>query len=188
MPPAAWLASLAVPTATLNFASKPHQRPSLWAWLLLLVSLLALLMVWQQYQQIKLDVDQANTSLINQQTQPLNAIALTNQKNQQANVQQENQSLLNVQKNLNTPWLAMLEALERIKSQNPHVELTNISPNKDRAEIKLKGEAAAFSDITQLLNDLRTNPAFNDAVLLSQHVEQDAANLIYVFELNIGWR
>lgn len=188
MPHAAWLASLAVPTAALNFASKPHQRPSLWAWLLLLASLLALLMVGQQYQQIKIDVDQAKTSLINQQTQPLNAIALTNQKNQQANVQQENQSLLNVQKNLNTPWLAMLAALENIKSQNPHIELTNISPNKDRVEIKLKGEAAAFSDITQMLNDMRTNPAFNDAVLLSQHVEQDAANLIYVFELNIGWR
>ena len=163
-------------------------RPSLWAWLLLLSSLFALLTLWQQYQQLKIAADAAQASLINQQTQPLNAAALTNQKNQQVNVQQEIQSLLNLQKNLNTPWLAMLAALENIKSQNPHIELTNISPNKDRAEIKLKGEAAAFSDITQLLNDLRTNPAFNDAVLLSQHVEQDAANLIYVFELNIGWR
>ena len=192
MPHAAWLASLPVPANALNFASKAFQRPSLWAWLLLLSSLFALLMLWQQYQHIKTDVDQANISLISQQTQPLDARALSNHKNHQANIEQENQSLnltLNkAQKNLNTPWLAMLAALERIKSQNPHIELTNISPNKDRAEIKLTGEAAAFSDITQLLNDLRTNPAFNDAVLLGQHVEQDAANLIYVFELNIGWR
>ncbi len=188
MPHAAWLASLAMPANALNFASQSYQRPNLWAWLLLLSSLFALLTLWQQYQQIKVDVNNANTSLISQQTQPLDAIALNNHKNQQANVQQENQFLHLAQKNLNTPWLAMLAALARIKSQNPHIELTNISPNKDRAEIKLKGEAAAFSDITQLLNDLRTNPAFNDAVLLSQHVEQDAANLIYVFELNIGWR
>ena len=191
MPHAAWLASLAVPANALNFDSKPYQRPSLRAWLLLLSSLFALLTLWQQYQQLKIVADAAQASLMNQQTQPLNAMALTNHKNQQVNVQQENQFLnLNLnkaQKNLNTPWLAMLAALERIKSQNPHIELTNISPNKDRAEIKLKGEAAAFSDITQLLNDLRTNPAFSDAVLLSQHVEQEAANLIYVFELNIGW-
>ncbi|MES2501717.1 MAG: hypothetical protein V4545_03850 [Pseudomonadota bacterium] len=192
MPHAAWLASLPVPANALNFASKAFQRPSLWAWLLLMSSLFALLMLWQQYQHIKTDVDQAKISLISQQTQPLHGIALTNHKNQQANIEQENQSLnltLNkAQKNLNTPWLAMLAALENIKNHNPHIELTNISPNKDRAEIKLKGEAAEFSEITQLLNDLRTNPAFNDAVLLSQHVEQDAANLIYVFELNIGWR
>ena len=192
MPHAAWLASLAMPAAALNFAKKPYPRPSFWVWLLLSSSLLALLMVWQQYQQIKTEVGQANISLVSQQTQQLDAIALSNHKNQQAYIEQENQTLnltLDMaRKNLNTPWLAMLAALERIKSQNPRVELTNISPNKDRAEIKLKGEAAAFSDITQLLNDLRINPAFSDAVLLSHHVEQEAANLIYVFELNIGWR
>ena len=192
MPHAAWLASLAVPDNALNFVNKPNQRPSLWAWLLLSASLLALLMVGLQYQQIKTVVDQANASLISQQRRPLDAIAQSNHKNQQANIEQEKTSLnltLNkAQKNLNTPWLAMLAALEAVKANNPHIELTNISPNKDRAEIKLIGEAAAFGEITQLLNDLRTNPAFSDAVLLSQHVEQDAANLIYVFELNIGWR
>jgi hypothetical protein len=188
MPHAAWLASLAVPANALNFASKPYQRPSLWAWLLLLSSLFALLTLWQQYQHIKADVDKAQIRLISQQTQPLDAKALTNQKTQQLNAQQESRSLNKVQKNLNTPWLAMLGALEAVKSNNPPISITNISPNKDRAEIKLKGEAAAFSEITQFLNDSRTNPAFYDAVLLSQHVEQDAANLIYVFELNIGWR
>ncbi len=188
MPHAAWLASQAVPANTLNFASAPQQKPGIWAWMLLLLSLFTLLQLWQEYQQLRLTVNHAQAKLINHQSKPLDAMTLSRQKIQQADLQQANQYASKVQQYLNTPWLAMLGALEAVKSNNPHIDLTDISPNKDRAEIKLKGEAAAFSDITKLLNDLRSNPAFNDALLLSQHVEQDAANLIYVFELNIGWR
>lgn len=188
MPHAAWLASLTVPANSLNFASKPYKRPSLWAWLLLLLSLIIWVFLWQQYQHLKTAVNDTQASLLNAQLQPINATTISSQRAQQANVAQASQFAYKTQQHLNTPWLTMLGALESVKSNNPHIELTEISPNKDRAEIKLKGEASAFTDITQLLNDLRTNPAFSDAVLLSQHVEQEAANLIYVFELNVGWR
>jgi Fimbrial assembly protein (PilN) len=96
------------------------------------------------------------------------------------------------QQQLNLPWMPMLAALETVKKANSNIQLLNISPNKNRAEIKLSGEAATFADITHLIDDLRANPAFSDAVLVSQHLEQDAdrpkSQVIYVFEINVGWR
>ena len=93
-----------------------------------------------------------------------------------------------VQQQLNVPWMAMLTGLEQMKKANPNIDLLSISPNKQRASIVLTGEATTFADITQLLDALRTHPAFGDAVLLNHHLEQDAAHVVYVFEINVGWR
>lgn len=99
---------------------------------------------------------------------------------------------LQAQQRLNLPWMPALSALEAVKKANPNIEFLSISPNKNRAEIKLNGEAATFADITHFLDDLRANAAFSDALLVSQHLEQDAdkpkPQVIYVFEINVGWR
>lgn len=188
MPHAAWMASQKVLANTLNFASKSRIKPSYWAWLILLASICLFAFLWQQYRNIQIAINDIQANSVSRNANTIDSAALSSQKIQQANTQLAIKQAHDVQQHLNTPWLAMLSALEMAKSNNPNIELTHISPNKNRAEIKLKGEATTFADITQLLNDLRMNPSFGDAVLLSQHVEQDAAELIYVFELNIGWR
>lgn len=92
------------------------------------------------------------------------------------------------QQQLDLPWMQMLKALETVKASNPHIAILSISPNKNRAEIKLTGQTAEFSDITSFLDALRTNNSFTDAVLVSQHLADDQAKLLYVFEVNLGWR
>ncbi|MEQ1767830.1 MAG: PilN domain-containing protein, partial [Methylotenera sp.] len=82
----------------------------------------------------------------------------------------------------------MLAALETVKLANPQIAILSISPNKNRAEIKLTGQTAEFSDLTHFLDALRTNSHFSDAVLVSQHLEDDQAKLLYVFDINLVWR
>ena len=98
-----------------------------------------------------------------------------------------------VQQQLNLPWMSMLTALEEVKKSNPNIHLLGIGPIKDRAEIKLNGEAMKFTDITHFLDELRANKVFSDAALVSQHLEQDDSiksqdKLIYVFEIKLDWR
>lgn len=165
----------------LNFASNAQPKASLWAWLGLLVGLVLLALLLLQYQAAQVNIQQLEALSSQNAIAPMRTIVdplLDDQLKFAAIAQQQ----------LNLPWLPMLAALEAVKAENPNIELLNISPNKSRAEIKLTGEAEVFSDITKLLDDLRINPAFTDAVLLNQHLEQDKSKLLYVFEINIGWR
>lgn len=115
---------------------------------------------------------------------------------------------LAVQTALNMPWLPMLNTLEDIKRANPGVKLLSIEPNKNRAEIRIKGETTEFEHITHLIEALSKVPAFKEVTLLNQHIEQsinenqqssgdsasvadstaDAGLNVYVFEISMGWR
>jgi hypothetical protein len=98
------------------------------------------------------------------------------------------------QQNLNFPWLKTLSALETVKAKHANIDLLSVTPNKAKAEIMLTGEAKSFDDITQLLNDLKTNPAFGDAVLVNQRLLEELTPgakkgvLIYTFSLKLNWR
>lgn len=98
------------------------------------------------------------------------------------------------QQNLNFPWLKMLSAIEAVKVQHANIDLLSVTPNKAKAEIMLTGEAKSFDDITQLLNDLKANPTFGDAVLVNQRLIEELQKgakkgvLIYTFSLKLGWR
>jgi hypothetical protein len=97
------------------------------------------------------------------------------------------------QQNLNFPWMHMLSSLEAVKAQHPNIELLSVTPNKTKSDIMLAGEAKSFGDITQLLNALKANPAFGDAVLVNQHLVEEVnagrqkGDLIYVFSLKLNW-
>lgn len=98
------------------------------------------------------------------------------------------------QQNLNHPWLKMLSAIEDVKAQHANIDLLSVTPSKAKAEIMLAGEAKSFDDITQLLNDLKANPTFTDAVLVNQRLVEELEKgakkgvLIYTFSLKLGWR
>lgn len=167
----------------LNFASV---KPMAASWQSLILWLLALglaSILWLSYQH-----NQARIALLQQQ-----AAAHTSPRPMAADpaIEEKLKLAMQTQQALDVPWMPMLAALETVKAANPNVHLLSISPNKNRAEIKLNGEATAFADITHLLDDLRANKAFGDAALVNQHLEQDddkKSQLTYVFEINLSWR
>lgn len=186
---ATWMAGLSLNKQTqkvqLYFARKSQTKTKLGDVILLLAAISVAAFLWINYQQT-----QAKISTLEQQA-AANLMARPIVKPDAA-VADKLKIALQVQQQLNLPWMPMLAALEEVKKANPNIEFINISPNKNRSEIKLNGEATAFADITQLLNDLRANAAFSDAALVNQHLEQDAdkpkSQIIYVFEINLGWR
>ena len=186
---ALWMANLPVSNKRaqnrqLDFTSKT--KAQLISLIFFVATLTLATFLWLSYQQTQLKID------ILQQQRVANINANATDKPDPV-IEEKLMLAHQTQQQLNLPWMPMLTALEMVKKANPNIALLNISPNKNRAEIKLIGEATDFADITRLLNDLRINTAFNDAVLVSQHLEQeDAKNgqkkLIYVFEMNVGWR
>jgi hypothetical protein len=185
-----WLAGLPLPRLyaqkiQLDFAAKTHANTALGDLILLLGAIFLAIFLWINYQQT-----QTKINLLQQQAD-LPVDAYSSKKLDPAladNLALAQQSQLQ----LNLPWMPTLAALEAVKKTNPSIQLLNISPNKNRAEIKLSGETATFANIAHFIDDLRANPAFTDAVLISQHLEQDAdkpkSSLVYVFEINLGWR
>ena len=189
-----WLANIGAvspksQTLSLNFLNKTSSKASFGGMLLLASA--SLLAVFTCVHILQLKADYALLQLQNKLSQSIHIKA---HQSQYVNTDYVNQvkSATTMQQQLNTPWMPMLAALEVVKSQNPAVLITTISPNNNQAEIKLSGEANTFAQITQFLNHLRANPTFSDAVLVSQHLEQEVDMLnqapIVVFEVAIGWR
>lgn len=184
---AQWMANIAAKTAkpligTLNFGAHVAKASILGAALLLLACGLAVALWWSyQYLQTQMHHLQQSGQVIAEPSRVFDASLL-----------EKTDLAKQTQQRLNLPWMPMLSALEKLKQNNSAIQLMRINPNPSRGEIKLNGEAATFADITQLLTDLRAMPAFNDAVLVNQHLEQDAdkpaSAPIVVFEMNIGWR
>lgn len=169
----------------LDFSGKTRTKTKLVDVILLLgiISLAAFL--WINHQQT-----QAQISALQQQVET--SLETRPSTRPDSVIEDKLKFALQAQQQLNLPWMPALSALEAVKKANPNIEFLSISPNKSRAEIKLNGEAATFADITHFLDDLRANAAFSDALLVSQHLEQDAdkpkPQVIYVFEINVGWR
>ena len=186
---ALWMAGLPFnkksPKINLDFAESPQINNGLWTWGILTIALLAMTLLYTQYQhtskKISEQISLAETRAQSESTIKPNLTAAPAIQDKLKLAQQ-------TQQQLDLPWMQMLKALETVKTANPNIAILSISPNKNRAEIKLTGQTAEFSDLTNFLDALRTNSSFTDAVLVSQHLEDDQAKLLYVFEVNVGWR
>ena len=176
---------------SLNFLNKSSKASKASFGGMLLLASASLLAIFTCGHILQLKADYA---LLQQQNKLSQSINIKAQLSQYKVTDDANQvkSATTMQQQLNTPWMPMLAALEVVKSQNPAVLIKTISPNNNQAEIKLSGEANTFAQITQFLNQLRANPTFSDAALVSQHLEQYANKPnqapIVVFEVAIGWR
>lgn len=173
------------PKINLNFAENAQLNNSSWTWGILAIALLAMILLYMQYQDTSKKISE-QISLAENKAQSENArkpsLATAPTILDTLKLAQQTQQQLDL------PWMQMLKALEAVKATNPQIAILSISPNKNRAEIKLTGQTAEFSDITSFLDALRTNSSFTDAVLVSQHLADDQAKLLYVFEVNLGWR
>lgn len=101
---------------------------------------------------------------------------------------------IKTQHDLSYPWLSLFSSLEAVKQSHKHIDLLNVIPNKAKSELRLEGEAKSFDQITHFLNDLKTDKAFEDAVLINQYlVEPDSlrennGQPLYTFNLLLKWR
>jgi len=186
---ALWMAELPFnkksPKINLNFAENAQLNNSSWTWGILAIALLAMTLLYMQYQDTSKKISE-QISLAENKAQSegsrKHSLAAAPAMLDKLKLSQQTQQQLDL------PWMQMLKALETVKTANPNIAILSISPNKNRAEIKLTGQTAEFSDITLFLDALRTNSSFTDAVLISQHLADDQAKLLYVFEVNLGWR
>ncbi|NOU25059.1 MAG: PilN domain-containing protein [Methylotenera sp.] len=182
---ALWMADLPLQHSAnkinLDFSEKSQTNHSFSAWGLLAIALLAASFLYSQYQQTTKQIILAESKIpVTLATKP--NLSSTSASEEKIKLAQQ------VQRQLDLPWMPMLAALETVKLANPQIAILSISPNKNRAEIKLTGQTAEFSDLTHFLDALRTNSHFSDAVLVSQHLEDDQAKLLYVFDINLVWR
>jgi hypothetical protein len=143
------------------------------------------ILFWQQYQQNKQKITQSQQ--IVSKGLPTKPIAKIDSA-----LAEKKALAVQAQKALNLAWMPMLNAFETVKKNNTDIKVVQLSPNKNRAEIKLKGETNDFGNLPKFLDDLRANAAFSDAVLTSHHLELEAdkpkASPIVVFEINVGWQ
>lgn len=189
-PHAVWLAGFPqlnnqVKKIQLDFSGKTQAKTKLGDVILLLGTISLAAYLWVSYQQT-----QTRISALQRQAEA--SLEARPSAGPDHAMEDKLKFALQAQHQLNLPWMQTLSALEAVKKANPNIEFLSISPNKNRAEIKLNGEAVTFADITHFLDDLRANVAFSDALLVSQHLEQDTGKpkpqVIYVFEINVGWR
>lgn len=163
-------------------ASKPS---AFWLRLGLLVlglSALSSLALWQQSLQAQLSTQQALLAANTPQVA---------HRNVSPEMQETLKYAVQTQQNLNFPWLQMLSALEAVKAQHPHIQLLSINPNQAKLEVLLTGEAQTFAQMTAFLTDLKVSPTFNDAMLLNQHLvveNEKQAVPTYTFSMQLNWR
>jgi hypothetical protein len=170
----------------LDYAVNLKPYPFWFRTLLLLAALLLAAGVVRAYQQLQsqLQIKQAATENVTVQKPALSNPQLDETLNYAWATQQ----------NLNFPWLKTLSAIEAVKAQHANIDLLSVTPNKAKAEIMLTGEAKSFDEITQLLNDLKANPTFTDAVLVNQRLVEELQKgakkgvLIYTFSLKLNWQ
>jgi GspL periplasmic domain len=184
---AQWLAKISAENhhTDLNFVQRSNSTIGLAGACLLACSAACAILFWQQYQQNKQQITQSQQIVSKGlPTKPSAKIdsAVTEKKS----------LAVQAQKALNLAWMPMLNAFETVKKNNADIKVVQLSPNKNRAEIKLKGETNDFGNLPKFLDDLRANAAFSDAVLTSHHLELEAdkpkAPPIVVFEINVGWQ
>jgi GspL periplasmic domain len=184
---AQWLAKMGAENhrADLNFVQKTNPTIGLAGACLLACSAACAILFWQQYQQNKQKITQSQQ--IVSKGLPTKPIAKIDSA-----LAEKKALAVQAQKALNLAWMPMLNAFETVKKNNTDIKVVQLSPNKNRAEIKLKGETNDFGNLPKFLDDLRANAAFSDAVLTSHHLELEAdkpkASPIVVFEINVGWQ
>jgi Tfp pilus assembly protein PilN len=87
---------------------------------------------------------------------------------------------------LATPWGALYRSLEG--SLDDTVSLLSISPNVDKGEVRLNGEAKDFAALRHYLRRLSESEALYDVRLLSQEVKRNDAQHPIVFSVVTAWR
>lgn len=87
---------------------------------------------------------------------------------------------------LATPWGALYGSLE--DSVDDTVTLLAISPNVEKSEVHLNGEAKDFTALRAYIKRLGESQTLGDVRLLAQEVKQSDAQRPIVFSIVAAWR
>lgn len=162
-----------------NFSRLFQQQQNLRSGLILVVLLLIVIWLASQY-------GQSSSAITASDNQRVTAIkpqqpALTAEQQQQVAAAE----LLIEQ--LNTPWLKMLTDLETVLAAVPNIYLTQLLPDSRAGQILISGEADTLTPLLDLMQQLESQPAFNEVLLMQQQqLDDDPARL--GFTLKLQWQ
>lgn len=166
-------------TGPANFSKLLQRRQNLRSGLILLVLLLLIIWLASQYSQTQ-PVSKSNQGQFPTTVEPQQRV-LTAEEQQQNAAAEELVGLLNI------PWLTMLTDLESVLAAVPNIYLTQLQPNSRTGQIMISGEADTLKPLLDLMQQLESQPAFNDVLLMQQQqLEDDPTRL--GFTLKMGWQ
>lgn len=90
-----------------------------------------------------------------------------------------------VERRLNLPWGALLDALERAQSDN--VALLGIEPDAARGRLRVSGEARDMNALVDYIGALEGKGGIADLRVLSQQVKETDAQHPVEFQLEARW-
>lgn len=166
-------------TGPVNFSELLQRRQNLRSGLILLVLLLLIIWLASQYVQSQ-SVSRSNESQLATIVKPQQRV-LTAEEHQQAAAADSLVGMLNI------PWLSMLTDLESVLAAVPNIYLTQLQPNRRTGQIMISGEADTLKPLLDLMQQLESQSAFHDVLLMQQQqLEDDPTRL--GFTLKMGWQ
>ncbi len=166
-------------TEPINFSKLLQRQQKLHSVLTLLVLLLLIIWLASQYGQSQ-SASKTNESPLTTTLTPQKRV-LTAEEQQQNAAADELVGLLNI------PWLTMLTDLESVLAAVPNIYLKQLQPNSRTRQIMISGEADTLKPLLDLMQQLESQSAFNDVLLMQQQqLEDDPTRL--GFTLKIGWQ
>ncbi len=166
-------------TGPVNFSKLLQRRQNLRSSLILLVLFLLIIWLASQYgqsQSISKSNEGQHTTTVKSKQRVLTA-----------EEQQQNAAATELVGLLNIPWLSMLTDLESVLAAVPNIYLTQLQPNSRAGQIMISGEADTLKPLLDLMQQLESQSAFNDVLLMQQkQLEDDPTRL--GFTVKIGWQ
>lgn len=87
---------------------------------------------------------------------------------------------------LNLPWQALFESLEKAKPQN--IALLSLEPDGKKRVLRILAEAKQADDMVDFVRLLREQPQFDDALLTRHEINMQDPNRPLRFTLEATWK
>jgi len=87
---------------------------------------------------------------------------------------------------LNLPWSDVFDALE--KASSDRVALLQVSPNSQKASLKVMAETKSSDDMIAYLEGVKQQKFFTDIVLEKHEINEQDPNKPYRFQFEVQWR
>lgn len=166
---------------SVDFSKRSQHQQNLRSGLILLVLLLLIIWLALQYS------DSQSQAVSKSNQDQLTPIVEPQQRVLTAEEQQQNAAAEELVELLNIPWLNMLTDLESVLASVPNIYLKQLQPNSRAGQIIISGEADTLEPLLDLMQQLESESAFNDVLLMQQHqLEDDPTRL--GFTLKMGWQ
>ena len=163
---------------SLNFVPVRNDSRS-FGWLLLTLGLAFLVWVLMDYESLNVQRE-------------VNLLELDNRQPQKLPIQLDPKIRLrieNVSSFLSTPWSLMLNEVESaIENADKAVAILEVSPDLDKRQIRILGEAKNLTAAIDFFSHLQTLPALDQPIMVQHEVQTQQRERPVRFEITSGWK